>query len=163
MKHVEEANRSSQNQPRTKHKILVVDDVVTIARKLQAALPEDRFQVVGARRLREALQLLKGDSFAMVVVDAYLPDDGNLEGGVRLVRNVREELNLPEIPMVMYSNFALHIREGRTTRKDYKRVREEMKKYKVPKFIDKNWDEKGELGLNSIEELAEYITSKLER
>ena len=94
------------------------------------------------QRLREDPQLP-----TVIVIDIYIPGDGDLQGGSRLAKRIREELKLQntrqtlkllEIPIVVYSDYANAIDDELSTVREYRRVRRKLETQAVFSFIDKN-------------------------
>ena len=81
------------NQPGIR--ILLVDDESAIRRALRPPLVELGFQVVEALRGEEALQLLRGGGFDVVLLDVNMPGIG----GIETLRRIR--LFAPRLPVVM--------------------------------------------------------------
>lgn len=169
-----DSNSSHQNQATTRHKVLLVDDVLEtagIVENLRNALPADRFEVVGADSITPVKQRLREEPLpTVIVIDIYLPDDGGILGGARLAEHIREgskNLKLLETPIIAYSNFAYWIFvQKKATMGSFARVRREMRKRGVYDFIDKNKTDGGEPNPRSINSLAvriEQIVSSLER
>jgi two-component system KDP operon response regulator KdpE len=81
------------NQPGIR--ILLVDDESAIRRALKPPLVELGFQVVEAIRGEEALQLLRGGSFDIVLLDVNMPGIG----GIETLRRIR--MFAPRLPVLM--------------------------------------------------------------
>jgi CheY-like chemotaxis protein len=176
MTHAEHANTSPRNQGNTIHKVLVVDDVASIAKELKAALSADKFQVVGAEGINDGLRRLEEEPLpTVIVIDIYIPNDGGLYAGARLARKIREKtkliamrqrLKLLEIPIIAYSNYIYWIKQKKTTDEEYAQVQSELHKYGIYDFIDKNMTEGGDPNPDSINTLAtriRQIVAELER
>jgi two-component system KDP operon response regulator KdpE len=76
-------------------RILVVDDESAIRRALRPPLLELGFQVAEASRGEEAVQLLRGGSFDVVLLDVNMPGIGGLE----TLRRIRSFA--PRLPILM--------------------------------------------------------------
>lgn len=76
-------------------RILLVDDESAIRRALRPPLVELGFQVVEASRGEEALQLLRGGAFEVVLLDINMPGIG----GIETLRRIRAFA--PRLPILM--------------------------------------------------------------
>lgn len=81
------------NQPAIR--ILVVDDEPAIRRALRPPLVELGFQITEASRGEEALQMLRGGTFDVVLLDVNMPGIG----GVETLRRIRAFA--PRLPILM--------------------------------------------------------------
>lgn len=81
------------------HRVLVVDDSPTMRAFVMAALESDGFEVTAAKSGFEALKILPGASFHLIVTDVNMPDINGLE----LVRFVREKANHKATPLIIIS------------------------------------------------------------
>lgn len=83
--------------------ILIVDDEYLIADILGFALEDEGFQVEKASNGRKALEALngmqKGRHVELVITDYMMP----VMNGVELVRAIRTELDLPQLPVILMS------------------------------------------------------------
>ena len=85
--------------PVTSHRVLVVDDSPTMRAFVMAALESDGFEVTAAKSGFEALRILPGASFHLIVTDVNMPDINGLE----LVRFVRQSQNHKNTPLIIIS------------------------------------------------------------
>ena len=81
------------------HRVLVVDDSPTMRSFVVAALESDGFEVTAAKSGFEALKILPGASFHLIVTDVNMPDINGLE----LVRFVRQSANHRNTPLIIIS------------------------------------------------------------
>lgn len=81
------------------HRVLVVDDSPTMRAFVMAALESDGFEVTAAKSGFEALKILPGASFHLIVTDVNMPDINGLE----LVRFVRQSQNHKNTPLIIIS------------------------------------------------------------
>ena len=81
------------------HRVLVVDDSPTMRAFVVAALESDGFEVTAAKSGFEALKILPGASFHLIVTDVNMPDINGLE----LVRFVRQSQNHKNTPLIIIS------------------------------------------------------------
>ena len=80
-------------------RVLVVDDSPTMRAFVVAALESDGFEVTAAKSGFEALKILPGASFHLIVTDVNMPDINGLE----LVRFVRQSQNHKNTPLIIIS------------------------------------------------------------
>lgn len=83
-------------QPRAAH-LLVVDDQAVSRVVLHRALTHEGYRVTEARHGREALELVAGEHFDLVLLDLLMPDGGGLE----VVRRLRQERAATDLPVVV--------------------------------------------------------------
>lgn len=81
------------------HRVLVVDDSPTMRAFVMAALESDGFEVTAAKSGFEALKILPGASFHLIVTDVNMPDINGLE----LVRYVRNSAVHKATPLIIIS------------------------------------------------------------
>lgn len=81
------------------HRVLVVDDSPTMRAFVVAALESEGFEVTAAKSGFEALKILPGASFHLIVTDVNMPDINGLE----LVRFVRQSANHRGTPLIIIS------------------------------------------------------------
>ena len=81
------------------HRVLVVDDSPTMRAFVVAALESEGFEVTAAKSGFEALKILPGASFHLIVTDVNMPDINGLE----LVRFVRQSQNHRGTPLIIIS------------------------------------------------------------
>ncbi len=87
-------------KPRTKHRILVVDDALETLEVLQRNLASQGYQVYTAPGVNEALQVLDTVAVDLIITDYKMPQVNGLD----LVRHVRE--NLMDIEVMMITGYA---------------------------------------------------------
>lgn len=80
-------------------RVLVVDDSPTMRSFVVAALESEGFEVTAAKSGFEALKILPGASFHLIVTDVNMPDINGLE----LVRFVRQSQNHRGTPLIIIS------------------------------------------------------------
>jgi two-component system chemotaxis response regulator CheY len=80
-------------------RVLVVDDSSTMRAFVVAALESDGFEVTAAKSGFEALKILPGASFHLIVTDVNMPDINGLE----LVRYVRNSPDHKATPLIIIS------------------------------------------------------------
>jgi two-component system chemotaxis response regulator CheY len=80
-------------------RVLVVDDSPTMRAFVVAALESEGFEVTAAKSGFEALKILPGASFHLIVTDVNMPDINGLE----LVKYVRQSPNHRTTPLVIIS------------------------------------------------------------
>lgn len=80
-------------------RVLVVDDSSTMRAFVVAALESDGFEVTAAKSGFEALKILPGASFHLIVTDVNMPDINGLE----LVRYVRQSPTHKSTPLIIIS------------------------------------------------------------
>jgi two-component system chemotaxis response regulator CheY len=80
-------------------RVLVVDDSPTMRAFVVAALESDGFEVTAAKSGFEALKILPGASFHLIVTDVNMPDINGLE----LVRYVRNSAAHKATPLIIIS------------------------------------------------------------
>lgn len=81
------------------HRVLVVDDSPTMRAFVVAALESEGFEVTAAKSGFDALKILPGASFHLIVTDVNMPDINGLE----LVRFVRQSANHRGTPLIIIS------------------------------------------------------------
>jgi len=79
--------------------ILIVDDEYLIADILGFALEDEGFLVEKASNGRKALEALKEKRVELVITDYMMP----VLNGEELVRAIRDELELPDLPVILMS------------------------------------------------------------
>ncbi|MGC8719237.1 MAG: sigma-54-dependent transcriptional regulator, partial [Thermodesulforhabdaceae bacterium] len=80
-------------------RVLVIDDEPYIRKLVERELANDRRHVVTASCAQEALRLIEGGNFDVIVVDIRLPDSD----GMSLLVRFRE--NLPDVEVVMITGY----------------------------------------------------------
>ncbi|MDH0303445.1 MULTISPECIES: response regulator [unclassified Pseudomonas] len=79
--------------------ILIVDDEYLIADILGFALEDAGFLVEKASNGRKALEALREKRVDLVITDYMMP----VQNGEELVRSIRDELQLPDLPVILMS------------------------------------------------------------
>lgn len=79
--------------------LLIVEDDADAARVLKTMLAQDGFSADIAATAREALNAVRTDAYAAVLVDLHLPD----ADGVGLIRTLRSDARTRDIPVVVVS------------------------------------------------------------
>ena len=80
-------------------KILVVDDDVIVIKSCTRILESEHFSVSTVPGAEEALELLKNQTFDLLLIDLMMPK----QDGLSLIKTVRE--SLPEIPVIAMSGY----------------------------------------------------------
>ena len=80
-------------------RVLVVDDSPTMRAFVSAALESEGFEVTAAKSGFEALKILPGAAFHLIVTDVNMPDINGLE----LVRFVRQSQHHKSTPLIIIS------------------------------------------------------------
>mgnify|MGYP000013210076 CR=1 FL=1 len=81
----------------TKKRILVVDDEVSIQQLLQTVLMREGYEVDTAGDGSEALELIKGNKFDLIILDIMMPQVDGLE----VLRHVKSSEELKFIPVII--------------------------------------------------------------
>ncbi|WP_248919733.1 response regulator [Pseudomonas entomophila] len=79
--------------------ILIVDDEYLIANILGFALEDEGFLVEKASNGSKALDALREKRVDLVITDYMMP----VRNGLELARAIREELQLPDLPVILMS------------------------------------------------------------
>lgn len=97
-------------------KILVVEDDGLLGEEVEAVLVENGYEVVWKQDGKSAWEVLNQDKFDLVLLDVMLPE----MNGREVLKRIRAEEKLSQLPVVMFSNLAdkkgqeLMIQEGAT-------------------------------------------------
>lgn len=83
-------------------KILIADDDIMMLKTMEFKLKKEGFEVVPAKDGNEALELVKNNSFDLIVTDIMMP----YLTGLELVDRTRNELNL-KTPIIVLSGVGL--------------------------------------------------------
>ena len=94
--------------PRTKGKILVVDDDLVTLKALSFKLKSRGYTVSVATDYAEAMGVLRGEPHEIILLDVYFPRDVANGGGVpwdgfRIINWVRNFKELAQIPIILMS------------------------------------------------------------
>jgi putative two-component system response regulator len=81
-------------------KVLAVDDMVTNLKLLGFALRPPKYQIVEARDGMQALEILRRETFDVVLLDVLMPGIDGFE----TCRRIREELGLKLLPIIMVTS-----------------------------------------------------------
>jgi len=81
-------------------KVLAVDDMVTNLKLLGFALRPPEYQIVEARDGLQALEILRRETFDVVLLDVLMPGIDGFE----TCRRIREELGLKLLPIIMVTS-----------------------------------------------------------
>jgi two-component system sensor histidine kinase ChiS len=79
--------------------ILIVDDEPTTASMLGMLLEAEGFQTVVVHGARKAIQAIKEEKPALVILDVMMPE----LSGIELCRFIRQEPDFEDLPVVMIS------------------------------------------------------------
>jgi DNA-binding NtrC family response regulator len=80
-------------------KILIVDDDRVVLASCRRILEPEGYEVSLTSSVKEALQMLEGQTFDLLLVDVIMPEFD----GIYLIGNVRE--NLPHLPILVMSGY----------------------------------------------------------
>jgi DNA-binding response OmpR family regulator len=83
-----------------KHKLLVIEDDVDLAVALKDSLSERGFNVTAVNTGEEGVQLIKSESFDIVLLDWLLPGMSGLE----VLKEVDEVRQAKRLPVIILSN-----------------------------------------------------------
>ena len=83
---------------KSRHHVLAVDDNRMTRLKMDRALQDD-YEVSQAQGGEEALTLLRSQSFDLILLDIEMPD----VDGFEVLRQMKEEASLREIPVIVVS------------------------------------------------------------
>jgi CheY-like chemotaxis protein len=89
-------------------RVLVIDDQPYVRATVIATLSSKGYEVIGAARGADGLELFKNSRFDLAIVDVYMP---GLDG-IRVIRKLRA--HNPALPVIAMSGIALG-ESGRTT------------------------------------------------
>ncbi|MCC9135076.1 response regulator transcription factor [Pontibacter silvestris] len=78
-------------------KILVVEDDEMVLRALEFRMKKDGYEVAAARTGKEALGMLKSDTFSLVITDLMLP----FVTGMEVLSYIKS--SLPNLPVIVLS------------------------------------------------------------
>ncbi len=85
-----------------KTKILIVEDSLTQAIKLQAVLEDNGFRTELAKNGAQGLQMLKDGGFDMVISDVVMPE----MDGYALCKAIKDDRNLKDIPVMLLTTLS---------------------------------------------------------
>ncbi|MEH6703303.1 response regulator [Galbibacter orientalis] len=80
-----------------KKKILIIEDNPMIVKSLEFKLTKDGYEIVVAHDGRKALDILKNETFQLVITDLMLP----FINGTELIEHIKN--NIPELPIIVLS------------------------------------------------------------
>ncbi len=83
-------------------KILVIDDDQFFGKTLEAALPEGKYEVVGAADGEEGLEKLKSEKPDLIILDMMMPK----MDGQTFLRKLQETPDLHKCPILVSSNLS---------------------------------------------------------
>jgi DNA-binding response OmpR family regulator len=93
-----EVGMNARGKPRAT--ILVIDDEQIVHESVQRILEEEGYKVEGALRVDQALDMLAGRSYDLVLTDLMMPDRSGMEAVEAVARDH------PEVGVVMFTGFA---------------------------------------------------------
>ncbi|MCD4677219.1 MAG: response regulator, partial [Desulfobacula sp.] len=84
----------------TQTKIMVVDDELGICKNVEKILTKNNYTVVHTQSAAKALEMMKNESFSLLISDIVMPEMNGLE----LLKHVANEV--PNIKTVMMTGYA---------------------------------------------------------
>jgi DNA-binding response OmpR family regulator len=81
----------------TGKKILIVDDEPDVVAYLRTLLEDNGFQVVTAGNGKEGMERARAEAPALVLLDISMPE----ESGVRMFRNLQEDAQTSDTPVII--------------------------------------------------------------
>src|SRR5688572_2766224 len=90
------SKNTSVKTPIKKIKLLLVDDQVNNLIALEAVLSSPEYELISAHSGREALELVKVNEFALILMDVQMPDMDGFET-VRRLKTMPEARDIPII------------------------------------------------------------------
>jgi DNA-binding response OmpR family regulator len=97
----------------TAKKILVVDDEPDVVSYLSTLLEDNGFQVITAVNGKDGLEKAKAEHPDLVLLDISMPE----ESGVRMFRNLQDDAQTSEMPVIMVTGVSHDFKHFIETRK----------------------------------------------
>lgn len=98
-KRADTSAHAHETSPLTKHRLLLVDDSLTVRMSLRAALTEAGFVVTACDSSAAARTALRVSEFSLIVLDVVLPDGSGLE----LLSEIRKAAVALRVPVILIS------------------------------------------------------------
>ena len=95
--------------------ILVVDDEPSVRRLVRTLLKREKYRVLEASSGMEALELLKTETPALILLDIIMPD----MDGFEVCKAVRENPRTADVPIIMLSAVSNQVRDSTIQVDDY--------------------------------------------
>jgi len=83
-------------------KILVIDDDQFFPKTLEAALPEDKYELISAENGEIGLAKLASEKPDLIILDLMMP---KLDG-TAFLKKIQEDKDLPKVPILVSSNLS---------------------------------------------------------
>ena len=96
-----------------KKKILVIDDEPDVVTFLTTLLDDNGYATISAKDGNEALEQVKAESPDLILLDITMPE----KSGVRFYRDVRENAEYKDIPVVMVTGVMKEFQKFISTRR----------------------------------------------
>ena len=97
----------------TAKRILIVDDEPDVVAYLSTLLEDNGFQVIAAVNGKDGMEKAKAEHPALVLLDISMPE----ESGVRMFRNLQEDAQTSDIPVIMVTGVSHDFKRFIETRK----------------------------------------------
>src|ERR1700730_15887272 len=81
----------TQTEPRSSHKVLLVDDDEGIREMMNATLAHKGFDVVVAVNVTEALKLITTESFDVLITDLHMPNPSDGFAVITAMRHIQQK------------------------------------------------------------------------
>ncbi len=83
-------------------RILVIDDDQFFCKTLEAALPEGKYEIVGAENGEIGLEKIKSEKPDLVILDLLMPK----MGGAEFMQAFNSSSDMPKMPILVSSNIS---------------------------------------------------------
>ena len=80
-----------------RHRLLIADDMATIARRCRADFAKSEFEVVEADCGAEVLRLVQEQTVDVILLDVTMPD----MNGTEVLRRIRKKFSASHLPVIM--------------------------------------------------------------
>ena len=97
----------------TTKRILIVDDEPDVVAYLSTLLEDNGFRVITAVNGKDGMEKAKAENPALVLLDISMPE----ESGVRMFRNLQEDAQTSEIPVIIVTGVSHDFKRFIETRK----------------------------------------------